>query len=65
MKDIFGTKINIGDTVAFTPPHYKDLVCGKVIGFTPKMVKIQWLDRSWNTQERNSFPSNVVVKINI
>ena len=41
-QDIFGNDLVIGDTVAFNPPTYKGLVRGKIVGFTPKNVRICW-----------------------
>jgi len=42
MKDIFGIELSIGDVVAFNPPRYKGLIKGKVVAFTPKMVRIEY-----------------------
>ena len=42
MKDIRGFTIQRGDLVFYNKPgHYKDLSFGTVVGFTPKMVRIQ------------------------
>ena len=42
MKDLYNQPLEIGDAVAFNPPRYKGLAKGKVVGFTPKMVKIEY-----------------------
>jgi hypothetical protein len=42
MKDIFGKTLEVGDIVAFNPPSYKGLIKGKVLGFTPLKVKIEY-----------------------
>ena len=41
MKDIVGNPINVGDMVAYNPPHYKGLKTGTVTRFTPKGV--EWM----------------------
>lgn len=46
MKDLIGQEIVIGQMVAFNPPVYKGLGVGKVVGFTPKLVKIEFT-RNW------------------
>ena len=40
MKDIVGNLINVGDTVAYNPPHYKGLKTGTVTSFTPKGCRV-------------------------
>lgn len=42
MKDFFGQEINVGDSVAFMQPDYRNLMMGVVAAFTPKKVKIYW-----------------------
>ena len=39
-KDVDGNLLEIGDRVGFTDSQYTDIYIGRVIGFTPKMVKI-------------------------
>lgn len=40
MKDFYGTELEVGDLVAFARNPYADLMVGKVVGFTPKGIKI-------------------------
>jgi hypothetical protein len=48
-KDYFGVPIDIGDWVAVEQPRYRNLVSAKVVGFTPKQVRLQYLhQRSWH-----------------
>jgi len=42
MKDIAGKELRLGDSIAFNPPRYKGIVLGNIVGFTPKMVKIEY-----------------------
>lgn len=44
MKDYFGNVLEIGQEVAFVHPYIesKRFMIGKVIDFTPKMVKVQY-----------------------
>jgi hypothetical protein len=51
MNDIFGCPLQIGDVVAFNPPAYKGLVKGKVVGFTAKMIKVEY-DRGFGLSRR-------------
>lgn len=61
MKDIFGVPINIGATVAFNPPAYKGLEVGKVVAFTPKMVRVTCV-RYGSPDTTLISPSDLVVK---
>ena len=63
MKDIVGQDIAIDQVVAFNPPSYKGLKRGKVVGFTPKMVKIEYIENSWTPTPRitNVSPSDIAV----
>lgn len=48
MKDVFGNEISVGDVIAFNPPKYWNgwsrgsLAIGKVVGFTPKQVRVEY-----------------------
>lgn len=42
MKDFFGTELNLGDTVAFMEPGYRNMVTGIILSFAPKSMLIQW-----------------------
>jgi hypothetical protein len=54
MKDIIGQDIEIGNMVVFNPPQYKGLTTGKIIGFTPKMVKIEF-DKSYTGSKDQKY----------
>jgi hypothetical protein len=66
MNDFFGNMLEIGDVVAITPHDYKHLVQGTVVGFTPKMVKVSYMRRTWRPNEEptiiNRAPDEVVKK---
>jgi hypothetical protein len=40
LTDIFGNELFIDDIVALNPPTYKGLKIGRIIGFTPKKVRV-------------------------
>ena len=65
MNDFFGNMLEIGDVVAITPHGYKHLVQGTVVGFTPKMVKVSYMRKTWRNEELtiiNRAPDEVVKK---
>lgn len=41
MKDVAGNYLMLGDKVVTMVRHYKDLVIGEVVGFTPKKIKVK------------------------
>lgn len=43
MKDIAKKELVEGDIVAFNPPAYKGLSKGKIVGFTPQKVKVEYV----------------------
>lgn len=47
MKDFFGYELNVGDEVAFPTPKYRGLTKGKIIAFTPKQVRVSYMN-TWN-----------------
>lgn len=47
MQDFFGSKLEVGDEVAITPHGYKHLVLGTVVTFTPKMVKVSYMQEDY------------------
>lgn len=47
MKDFFGNILAIGDEVAFCRPNYRGLTRGKIIAFTPKQVRVTYMN-TWN-----------------
>lgn len=41
MIDFDKQPLAVGDLVAFLPPSYRHMIKGRVIGFTPKMIRIE------------------------
>jgi hypothetical protein len=41
MKDVLGRELKIGDDVVITGYNGQSLTQAKVVGFTPKMIKVQ------------------------
>ena len=39
-KDFLGNEVKIGDYVAFARNPYSDMILGKVVGYTPKGLKV-------------------------
>ena len=67
MKDIFGNILEVGDTVAFNWPGYKQIITGTITKFTPKGVTIIYIDPvnthlsiSTRTKTTNERPGSVV-----
>lgn len=46
-KDFLGNQIDIGDTVIFEAPKYRDFAIGKVITKAPKSCQIEYIN-DWN-----------------
>ena len=65
MQDLFGNELTVGDRVAVTPKGYKCIMVGKVLGFTPKMVRVEY---SWAsppiTEQVLRDPTDVVKDVN-
>lgn len=65
MQDFFGNELAVGDRVAVTPKGYKNLMVGKVVGFAPKMVRVEY---SWSspaiTEQVLRDPTDVVKDVN-
>lgn len=59
MTDIVNKELLEGDSVAFNPPFYKGLTKAKIIGFTPKMVKLEYFHQGRKEITRTE-PFNVV-----
>lgn len=57
MKDYLGNECQVGDTVIFNEPYYKDLVDGKIAKFTPKGIRVvyQLHNRSGEYYKRDTF----------
>jgi len=68
MKDFNGNELVEGDFVAFLEPNFRHMIQGRVVGFTPKTIRIEYLTsydrrRGYSIQERpevcNREPSYV------
>ena len=59
-KDIFGFEVEVGDTVAYNPAHYKGLVTGIVKKLTPKGFSISRIYEDGNVSE-STFNTGTVV----
>jgi hypothetical protein len=42
MKDFNGNTLVLGDIVAFLEPNYRHMTQGRVVGFTPKQIRIEF-----------------------
>ncbi len=53
MKDFIGNELKINDYIAYARNPYANLYIGKVVGFTPKGIKIvkKNKDGSWNASQ--------------
>lgn len=62
MNDIFGNRLDIGDMVACTSWNGKktvnELVIAKVVGFTPKKIRVRLEDNELTTK----YPNQVAKK---
>lgn len=47
MKDILDQELAVGDDVITTPKNYRGLVKAKIVGFTPKKVRVVYMN-TWN-----------------
>jgi len=47
MKDFNDNDLIVGDFVAFLEPNYRHMVQGRVIGFTPKTIRIEWTVKTY------------------
>ena len=53
MEDFLKRKLNIDDSVVFIPPYSKTMTLGRVVAFSPKMVRVVY--HGWRNEE--SFDS--------
>lgn len=60
MNDIIGRPLEIGQAVAFRHSSWKTMHCGRIIGFTKKMVRIGWT-RSGREDSQLVFPQECAV----
>lgn len=60
MKDIFGNELQVGDTVATMVKDYRELEVAKIIAFTPKQVRVEYM---WQGRAKTYLtPSENLVK---
>jgi hypothetical protein len=63
MKDFDNNPLQVGDLVAFLPSNYRHMVKGRVVGFTPKMVRIEKIldekTAAWYTERNRPFPTEL------
>lgn len=50
MKDLLGRKLEVGDSVIFIRPHYRELVLGRIDSFTAQKVRVLTGLGSWNNK---------------
>lgn len=62
MKDFFGQPLEIGDEVAFERPHYRKIVMGKIVAFTPKQVRLLWFNNTCGAEDNFLTYPNTVIK---
>ena len=58
MCDFLDNPLRVGDMVATDSPYYKGLVLAKVVGFTPKRIRVEFVTTN------NSFyrPGRVILR---
>ena len=47
MKDFLGRDLELGDSVIVIAPNYRHFVLARVIQFTPKQVRVSFMN-TWN-----------------
>jgi len=55
MKDFNGNELHVGDFVAFLEPNYRHMVQGRVIGFTPKQIRIEYPQNGWHNGVKGPY----------
>lgn len=63
MNDYFGAPLALGDVVAFYAPGYRMFTTGTVTAFTPKQVRVAYLN-TWNFGAPG-FPSTYLAAPNM
>ena len=55
MFDAFKVQLSVGDDIAFIGPRGRELIKGKVVAFTPKMIKCLYEheEYDWMTQTKS------------
>lgn len=65
MKDFFGQELSIGDTVAFLPERYRELVSGTIVAFTNSKVRVEFINRYYGQNSLDKtirYPLTVIKK---
>jgi hypothetical protein len=52
MKDFNNNPLALGDYVAFLEPNYRHMVQGRIVGFTPKQIRIEFTPYYYNRTNR-------------
>ena len=60
MEDFLKRKLSIGDSVVFIPPYSKTMTLGRVVAFSPKMVRVVYQDWYKRDQESSRKPGELV-----
>jgi hypothetical protein len=47
MNDFLGRPLELGDSVIIIAPRYRSLVLARIIGFTPRNVRVCYMN-TWN-----------------
>lgn len=55
--------ISVGDFVATTAPYTRGISIARVVGMSPKMVRVSLLgkNRTWGEDEYSRFPADMVL----
>ena len=64
MKDLFEQTLAVGDVVAFIPPNYRELAKGRIISFTPKQVRISYIN-TWNFSAPGRYAETIRYPVTI
>jgi len=61
--DRLNRQLSIDDCVATSAPYSSGFSIAKVVGFTPKMVKVALLgnNRRWGSSTYNRYPDDMVI----
>lgn len=57
MKDLLGRKLEVGDSVIFIRPSYRELVLGRVDSFTAQKVRVLTGLDNWNSKPHTLLQS--------
>ena len=60
MEDFLKRKLDIGDSIVFIPPYSKSMILGRVVAFSPKMVRVVYQDWNKRDTETSRKPGELV-----